>query len=179
MDKGIDTTQRIVIVGSIILGLTIVLVIGYSLWNKAQIAQGELANKEALDAATKGKTTQASISLTGEAKNSSNFTYDGLVQKAPTQPATTTNFDIVNETVPVAIPKEDPVPPEATDTAPVEPEPLPVKKVRVYVAPVDEDQPLTAAEIRAIRQLPVDNSPSGNLQTSLEDQSSGQYKARY
>ena len=38
MDSGVDTTQRIVIGIAIFLGIAIVLVIGYSLYNKAKTA---------------------------------------------------------------------------------------------------------------------------------------------
>ncbi len=177
MDKGADLTQKIVIAGAVILALVIVLVIGYSLYTKAKVAEGELASKIALDGETTKKTADANISLTGEAKNALGFSYDGLVQKK-TGTASTTEFDIVNEiaevTVPEeTVPEEEAVPPEEnTDNVPVETTPTPTQ-------PIDEDQPLTQEEIMRIRQLPIDDSPSGNLQTSLEEESNGQYKARY
>jgi len=172
MDQGADTTQRLVVIIAVILGIIIVFVIGYSLYQKAIKAEGELANKVALDDATKKKTQDANVSLTGESKNSSQYTYDGLIQKGKEEPATTSEFSIVNETAPVEVPVEEPAPPEP---APV------VKKPVVRRAPVvvDDDRPLTAEEIRAIRQLPIDSSPSGNLQNSLEVDSNGQYKAQY
>lgn len=176
MDKGADLTQRIVIIISVILGIIIVFAIGYSLYNKAKVAEGELAKKVALDNATKNATAEANISLTGEAKNSSQFTYDGLVQKGDNQDtSTTSDFQIVNETIPVEVPQEEPVVIDATPTKPVVIK-KPVVKKKVVV---DEDRPLTQAEIEAIRKLPIDNSPSGILQNSLEIDSNGQYKARY
>jgi hypothetical protein len=179
MDKGVDMTQRLVIGGAVLLGIIIVFTIGYSLYTKAKIAEGELATKVALDNVTKKKTQDANISLTSEAKNTTGFTYDGLVQKKKEE-ATTTKFEIVNEQVPVEVPAEEAVPPDPIP----EPEPVVVKKpVRkpVYRKPVatDNDRPLTLEEIQRIRQLPVDSSPSGNLQTALESESQGQYKARY
>lgn len=177
MDKGADTTQRIVVILSVILGVMIVFVIGYSLYNKAKVAEGELANKIALDNATKKQAAQANISLTGEAKNAPQFSYDGLVQKnEATDTSTTTEFEIVNENIPVEVPQEEPVV-EATPTKPVSK--LIVKKVVKKPIVVDTDRPLTQAEIEAIRKLPVDNSPAGNLQNSLEVDSNGQYKAQY
>jgi len=173
MDKGADTTQRIVVIIAVILGILMVLTIGYSLYQKAKKAEGELASKVALDNATKKASSQANVSLTGESQNSSNFNYDGLVQKRSEEEATTTNFEIVNETIPVEVPEEI-VPIEEPEPAPPAPKPKPKP---VYVD--DGDRPLTAEEIRAIRQLPVDDSPSGNLQNTLETDSNGQYRARY
>lgn len=176
MDQGAEKVQKIVVIGAVALAILIVVVIGYSLYTKAKVAEGELANKESLDTQTKKETADANISLTGESKNTNNFNYDGLVQKK-NDTSTTTNFEIVNETTPVDVPeestpKEEAVPPEPNDTEQATvPEPKP--------APVDDDQPLTPEEIQRIRQLPVDDSPSGNLQTSLEEESNGQYKARY
>ncbi len=175
MDSGVDTTQRVVIGVAVFLGILIVLVIGYSLYTKANRAEAELAAKEALDAQTKSNVSDASISLTGESKNTTNFSYDGLIQKKD-DTETTTNFEIVDEATPIQeeiYPEEEAVPPEEEvyDPGVVTTKPKPVY--------VDSDQPLTAAEIEAIRRLPIDNSPSGNLQTSLEAESQGQYKARY
>lgn len=178
MDSGVDRTQKIVITLAVLLALVIVFSIGYSLYVKAKRAEGELANKIELDNQIKNSDSKANISLTGEAKNSSNFTYDGLVRKDPST-TTDSTFEIVNEAEPIEVPEEEVVPdeepvppeePEIPETKPVAPRP---------VAPVDDDRPLTAEEIRAIRSLPVDNSPSGNLQTTLEAESDGQYKARY
>ena len=73
MDQGADTTQRIVIGAAIFLGIVIVITIGYSLWTKAKVAEGELATKLALDSATKKTTEVAGVSLTGEARNKSGF----------------------------------------------------------------------------------------------------------
>ena len=115
MDHGADTTQKIVIGGAIFLGIVIVLTIGYSLYTKAKVAEGELANKLALDTATKKTTDVASVSLTGESKNKSGFTYDGLVQKRKDEVATTSNLEIVNENVPVEVPKEEPAPVEVVE----------------------------------------------------------------
>lgn len=83
MDAGADRTQKIVIGVAIVLGIIIVLTIGYSLYTKAKVAEGELASKMALDAATKKTTEVAAVSLTGEAKNKTGFSYDGLVQRRP------------------------------------------------------------------------------------------------
>ncbi len=178
MDSGAETMQRMVITLAIIFALFIVLLIGYSLYTKAKRAEGELANKEALDAQIKKDTQAASVSLTGEAKNSSAFSYDGLVQKKKDE-ATTTDFSVVNETVPVDVPEEN-TPTDETvpkeENTPVEVELQPVTPVQTVE---DDDRPLTQEEIIRIRQLPIDNSPSGNLQTSLEEESGGQYKARY
>lgn len=177
MDSGADRTQKIVIGVAVILGIIIVLTIGYSLYTKAKIAEGELATKMALDAATKKTTEVAAVSLTGEAKNKTGFNYDGLIQRRPEGTSTTTNLEIVNETTPIEAPKEEEEIPEEIieDVEPVEPTPP------AEVTPtVDEgDRPLTYEEILRIRQLPVDNSPTGNLQTVLEEESQGEYKARY
>lgn len=179
MDAGADRTQKIVIGVAIFLGIIIVLTIGYSLYTKAKIAEGELATKMALDAATKKTTEVAAVSLTGEAKNKTGFSYDGLVQRRPEGTASTTNLEIVNETTPIEAPKEEEeeVPEEIIeDLEPVEPTP----PIETVTQPVDDgDRPLTYEEILRIRQLPVDNSPTGNLQTSLEEESQGEYKARY
>jgi hypothetical protein len=177
MDKGAENTQKIVIAGAIILAIIIVIIIGYSLYVKAIRAEGELANKVALDQQTAKQGAASNISLTGESQNSSNFTYDGLVQRK-TNTATTTNFEIVNETAPVEVPTEstpveEAIPPEENDYTPVEPAPTP--KPTSY----SDDRPLTAEEIQRIRALPIDDSPSGSLQTSLEEESQGQYRARY
>jgi len=179
MDAGADRTQKIVIGVAVILGIIIVLTIGYSLYSKAKIAEGELATKMALDAATKKTTEVAAVSLTGEAKNKTGFSYDGLVQRRPDAEATTTNLEIVNETTPIEVPKEEKeeVPEEIIeDLEPVEPTP----PKETPTPPVDDgDQPLSYEEILRIRQLPIDNSPAGNLQTALEEESQGEYKARY
>ncbi len=175
MDKGVETTQKIVIISAVVLGLIIIFTIGYSLIVKSKRAENELANKIALDSVTKKKTSNADVSLTGESKSTSGFTYDGLVQKKAEEVATTTSFEIVNEQVPVEVPSE--IPKEVEEEVAVEP--IPAKPPTKRLPPVDEDQPLTEAEILRIRQLPVDQSPSGNLQTALEEESQGQYKARY
>lgn len=177
MDSGADKTQKIVVGVAIILGIIIVLTIGYSLYTKAKIAEGQLANKNALDAATKKTTEVAAVSLTGEAKSKSGFSYDGLIQRRPNEEVATSSLEIVNEQTPVEVPKEEPEePPAEIDeelTEPVEPTP-PQEPV-----PEDDDRPLTYEEILRIRQLPVDDSPTGNLQTVLEEESGGEYKARY
>jgi hypothetical protein len=155
MDKGADTTQKIVIAAAIILGIVIILTIGYSLYTKAKRAEGELANKVALENVTKKSTNQASVSLTGEAQTKSSFTYDGLVQKGPTDNASTTNYEVVNETVPVEVPKEEPVTPKETveETIDLPVEPVVPPKKPVVAKPVDDDMPLTYEEIMRIRQL--------------------------
>ena len=175
MDKGADTTQKIVIFGAATLALVIVIVIGYSLYTKAKRAEGELANKVALDSQTKKQNSAANISLTGEAKNTSGVTYDGLVQRK-TDSASTTAFEIVNEKTDVEVPKEtEPVeealPPEESE---------PLEPVEVTENNTDTgDRPLTDEEILRIRQLPIDESPTGELQIVLEEESKGEYKARY
>ena len=176
MDKGADTTQKIVIFGAATLALVIVIVIGYSLYTKAKRAEGELANKVALDSQTQKQNSAANISLTGEAKNTSGVTYDGLVQKK-TDSASTTAFEIVNENTDVAVPKEtepteEALPPEETESA--------IVPVEVTENSTDTgDRPLTDEEILRIRQLPVDESPTGELQLVLEEESKGEYRARY
>jgi hypothetical protein len=180
MDQGVATTQRIVIAVAVILGITIVFTIGYSLYKKAKLAESELANKVALDNATKKKNNQAGVSLTGESKNTSGFTYDGLVQKKNEEEATTTSFEVVNEKIPEEVPPE--IPAEIPEPEPIAAPTKAIVKPVIKPKPAliyNEDRPLTAEEILRIRQLPVDNSPSGNLQTSLEEESQGQYKARY
>jgi hypothetical protein len=120
------------------------------------------------------------VSLTGEAKNKTGFSYDGLVQRRPEGTGTTTNLEIVNETTPIDVPEEEPIEefPEEIDEELEPVEPTPPKETTP--APVDDgDRPLTYEEILRIRQLPVDNSPTGNLQTALEEESQGEYKARY
>lgn len=181
MDAGADRTQKIVIGVAIVLGIIIVLTIGYSLYTKAKIAEGELANKMALDAATKKTTEVAAVSLTGEAKNKTGFSYDGLVQRRPEGTATTTNLEIVNETTPIEAPPEEELIEEFPEEIDEELEPVePTPPKEAPPAPVDDgDRPLTYEEILRIRQLPVDNSPTGNLQTALEEESQGEYKARY
>ncbi len=178
MDSGAENTQKIVIISAVALAIVIVSVIGYSLYTKAKRAEGELANKVALDSQTQKSAESANISLTGEAKNSATFSYDGLVQKKKEE-ATTTDFGIVNEKVPT----EEAVPPEVPteNSAPIEENNAgtePEANTNTQ-AVTDEDQPLSQEEIIRIRQLPIDDSPSGQLQTALETESNGQYKARY
>lgn len=172
MDSGVERTQKIVITVAVILAILIVVIIGYSLYVKAKRAEGELANIQTLQQQTSQNTQKAGISLTDEAKNSSGVTYDGLVQKRNDTTATPTDFGIVNEQAPVDIPQEENISIDEASSTPVV-----VKKV--YTSSNNEDRPLTAEEIRAIRQLPIDNSPSGNLQNALEKESGGQYKAQY
>lgn len=187
MDSGADTTQRLVISGAIFLGIAVVLIVGYSLYTKAKHAEGELANKNQLDSQLQRNTDKAQISLTGEASNSASFSYDGLVQKNKNDSASSSDFSIVNEDASVTVPEEkeptpeeDAIPPEEDltedDTPKEETNPAPVTPRPVASS---DDRPLTLEEIQAIRQLPIDNSPTGQLQMSLEQQSNGQYKARY
>lgn len=183
MDKGAETTQRIVIAAAIILGIIIVSIIGYSLYNKAKIAEGELANKIALDRSTKKTTEVAGISLTNEAKNRSGFDYDGLIQKSRETATTSSNLEIVNETTPIEAPKEVVEEEEFTeiiDLTPTEPvEPTPPTSNNLLPLVDNNDRPLTREEILRIRRLPVENSPAGNLQNILEVESKGEYTARY
>jgi hypothetical protein len=175
MDKGADTTQKIVIFGAATLALVIVIVIGYSLYTKAKRAEGELANKVALDSQTQKQNSAANISLTGEAKNTSGVTYDGLVQRK-TDSASTTAFEIVNEKTDVEVPKET----EPLEEALPPEESQPIEPVEVTENSTDTgDRPLTDEEILRIRQLPVDDSPTGELQIVLEEESKGEYRARY
>ena len=181
MDSGVLNTQKIVVTAAVLIGLLILLIIGYSLYKKATVAQDELAKKVALDQVTKKSGDKASVSLTGESKNTSLFSFDNLTQKNSTDSSKDNSIQVVNETVP----------PNATDTLPAQEDiptpanedPTPIVTVRPkprYIAkPVDYDRPLTAAEIRAIRSLPIDSSPSGVLQTKLEADSGGEYRARY
>ncbi len=184
MDSGVQNTQRIVVTVSILIGLLILTIIGYSLYRKANIAQGELAKKIALDNVTKKIGDQAAVSLTGEAKNTSLFSFDNLTQKNNnTATATDTSTQVVNEAVTATStstlpPQEDIQTPVSEDpTSIVTPKPKTVYKPRRVYA--DTDLPLTAAQIRAIRALPIDSSPSGVLQNQLEIQSGGEYKAQY
>ena len=53
MDSGVLNTQKIVVTAAVLIGLLILLIIGYSLYKKATVAQDELAKKVALDQVTK------------------------------------------------------------------------------------------------------------------------------
>jgi hypothetical protein len=176
MDQGVERTQKIVIIVAVLLGLLILMTIGYSLWNRANIAKGELARKEALDKVTKKKGDQAAVSLTGEA-NRNGFSFDNLTNNKSNDVSTNTDYGIVNETIPVEVPVEIP------QEEPAQPDPTPVKKAvirkKVYRPYVSPDRPLTPEEIQRIRQQSIDNSPSGNLQTQLETETKGEYKAQY
>ncbi len=195
MDSGVANTQKIVIAVAIIIGFLILVIIGYSLYRKAGIAEEELAKKVALDNVTKKTGDRTAISLTGESKNTSQFTYDNLTQKNNNDSTSTEKMQVVNETITVVasdtLPvqediqtpaNEDPTPIVTTppQTKPiVKPTSVPKTTYRPVYQPVDSDLPLTAAQIRAIRSLPIDSSPSGVLQTQLEAQSGGEYKAQY
>ena len=140
-----------------------------------------MAKKVALDQVTKKSGDQTSVSLTGEAKNTSLFSFDNLTQKGSSQSATDTGIQVVNETTPTNA--TDTLPSQEDMPTPANEDPTSVVTVRPkprYIAkPVDYDRPLTAAEIRAIRSLPIDSSPSGVLQTKLEADTGGEYRARY
>jgi hypothetical protein len=173
MDSNANGTQKIVITIAILLGLLILLLVGYSLWSKAKSAEAELARKEQLDAITKKREAETSISLTDTSQTDSNFTFDSLTEGENRNQnidngqvfgilSTTTDEEaLVSTKTPVKAPVKKPF--------------VPAKKP-VYT---NSDRPLTAEEIRRIRQLPIDTSATGNLQNKLEVDSNGQYKAQY
>jgi len=173
MDKGTSGTQKVVIVISIILGIFIVATIGYSLYQRAKIAEANLANKEALERETRFREDATGVSITGEAKNTSLFNYDRLLQQQLEEnTAPTDEFGVSNETI---FDEEPIVPIEEPEPEPVV-APKPAPNPNVYY---DQDRPLTAEEIRRIRQLPVDESPTGYMQNALEEYTNGEYKAQY
>ncbi len=168
MDQSAQNTQKYVIWGAIIIGLLVVFSVGYALWKKAKAAEGELALKAELEARTKKQANESNVSLTDESQTNG-FKYEDLIVKDLTPTIATETFAIVNEETPVEIVPE----PVATAT-PIVKKYIPKKKVYV-----NTDRPLTAEEIRRIRMLPLDSSPAGTLQTTLETQSEGEYRARY
>jgi hypothetical protein len=168
MDQSAQNTQRYVIWGAIVIGLLVVFSVGYALWQKAKAAEGELALKAELEARVKKQENEANVSLTDESQTNG-FNYEDLILKDITPSIATETFAIVNEEEEVIIPPE----PIATAT------PVVVKKPVVKKVYYNTDRPLTAEEIRRIRMLPVDQSPAGTLQNTLETQSEGEYRARY
>jgi hypothetical protein len=168
MDQSAQNTQRYVIWGAILIGLAVVFSVGYALWQKAKVAEGELALKEELEARTKKLENESNVSLTDESQTNG-FKYEDLIIKDLTPSIATETFAIVNEEEEIIIP------PEPVATATPTKKPVIIKK-RVYV---NTDRPLTAEEIRRIRMLPLDASPAGTLQNTLETQSEGEYRARY
>lgn len=166
MDQSAQSTQRIVIISAIILGILVVASVGYALWAKAKAAEGELALQNELAAKTKKDENQANVTLTDESQTNG-FNYEDLIQKNVTPQIATDTFAVVNELEEIVVPPE----PVAT--------PTPIKKPVIKKVYYNTDRPLTAEEIRRIRMLPVDSSPAGTLQTTLETQSEGEYRARY
>jgi hypothetical protein len=171
MDSNVNNTQKIIITIAILLGILILTLVGYSLYSRAQTAQGELARKEQLDALTKRREQETAVTLTNEAQNNPN-TFENFTQGENTNRNVDNGqvFGVVSPTT------DEEVAAVATKT--------PVKSlVKKYVAPrkvyTNSDRPLTAEEIRRIRQLPIDTSATGNLQNKLELDSNGQYKAQY
>jgi type II secretory pathway pseudopilin PulG len=171
MDQGVGTTQKIVITIAIILGILVILLVGYSLWNKAKEAEAQLAQKEALDAQLKQQQSDASVSITNEANNANGFTFESFTDNNPNtiDTATDTEFAVLATTTI----EEEPV---ATKTTPVVKKKAVVQK-KYYSYPTD--RPLTAEEIRRIRMLPIDTSATGNLQNKLQTETEGQYQAQY
>lgn len=177
MDANVSATQRIVITIAILFGILVLLLVGYSLWNKAKTAEGELARQKELEALTQKQTSDASVSITGEAQNSSNVTFENLTNQGENNTQNVNSgqtFGIVSTST------ED----EATTTVATTTKPTTttkvttVKKTTTTNTYYNYDRPLTAEEIRRIRQLPIDTSATGNLQNRLELESQGQYKAQ-
>lgn len=176
MDANVSTTQKIVIIVAILLGLLVLLLVGYSLYNKAKVAEGNLAREQELAALSKKQTSDASVSITGEAQNSSGVTFESLTNQGEnnTQNINTgQTFGVVSTTT------DD----EATATATTTPVKTTTTKTytttkKTTTTYYNTDRPLTAEEIRRIRQLPIDTSATGNLQNQLETESQGQYKAQ-
>ena len=174
MDQGVGTTQKIVITIAILLGLLLVMLVGYSLWQRAKAAESELAQKQALDAVAQKAETSASVSITNEANNPSNFSFESLTNNSNNLVDTgtdNTEFAVLATTTP----DEETI--VATKTITTVKKPVTtVKKKTVYY---NYDRPLTAEEIRKIRMLPIDGSATGQLQNKLETETNGQYKAQY
>jgi hypothetical protein len=172
MDANVSATQRIVITIAILFGILVLLLVGYSLWNKAKTAEGELARQKELEALTQKQTSDASVSITGEAQNSSNVTFENLTNQGENNTQNVNSgqtFGIVSTST------DD----EATTTIKATTTKVTtVKKKTTTNTYYNYDRPLTAEEIRRIRQLPIDTSATGNLQNRLELESQGQYKAQ-
>jgi hypothetical protein len=174
MDQNVSATQKIVIIISIILGFLVVFLVGISLWNKAKLAENELAQKEALDAEMKKQQTQANVSITNEANNTSGFTFESLTEQDANLIA---NENSNNEFQVLATTTSEEEIVTTTNTKPVsKPKTTTTPAKKVYY---NTDRPLTAEEIRRIRMLPIGNSATGNLQNKLETETSGQYQAQY
>lgn len=176
MDANVSATQKIVIIIAILLGLLVLLLVGYSLYNKAKVAEGKLAREQELAALSKKQTSDASVSITGEAQNSSNVTFESLTNQGENNTQNVNNgqtFGVVSTTTDE----------EATTTATTTPTKTTTTKTytttkKTTTTYYNSDRPLTAEEIRRIRQLPIDTSATGNLQNQLELESQGQYKAQ-
>ncbi len=168
MDQNVGKTQKLVILMSVLIGLLIVLLVGYSLWQKAKAAEIALAQKEALDAITKKQEADANVSVTGAANETSNFSFENLTNQNggnTVDSGKDPEFGVIS----TSTPEEEVV--------------VATKTIKKYTAPkkvyYNTDRPLTAEEIRRIRQLPIDGSATGNLQNKLELDTNGQYKAQY
>jgi hypothetical protein len=177
MDANVSATQRIVITIAILFGILVLLLVGYSLWNKAKTAEGELARKQELEALTQKQTSDASVSITGEAQNSSNVTFENLTNQGENNTQNVNSgqtFGIVSTST-----EDDATTTVATTTKPTTTTKVTtVKQTTTTSTYYNYDRPLTAEEIRRIRQLPIDTSATGNLQNRLEIESQGQYKAQ-
>jgi flagellar basal body-associated protein FliL len=178
MDANVSSTQKIVIIIAVLLGILILLLVGYSLYSKAKTAEGNLARQQELDALSQQQTSQSNISITGEAQNSSGVTFENLTNQGENNTQNVSNgqtFGIVSTSTDEEV--------AATTTATTTPvKTTTVKTTTTVKKPTttyyNSDRPLTAEEIRRIRQLPIDTSATGNLQNQLEIQSQGQYKAQ-
>lgn len=177
MDANVSATQRIVITIAILFGILVLLLVGYSLWNKAKTAEGELARQQELEALTQKQTSDASVSITGEAQNSSNVTFENLTNQGENNTQNVNSgqtFGIVSTST-----EDDATTTVATTTKPTTTTKVTtVKQTTTTSTYYNYDRPLTAEEIRRIRQLPIDTSATGNLQNRLEIESQGQYRAQ-
>lgn len=174
MDANVSSTQKIVIIVAILLGLLVLLLVGYSLYSKAKVAEGNLARQQELEALSKKQTTDASVSITGEAQNSSGVTFESLTSQGDNNTQNINNgqtFGVVSTTTDEESTTTTATPTKTTTVKKT----YTAKKTTTYY---NTDRPLTAEEIRRIRQLPIDTSATGNLQNQLETESQGQYKAQ-
>lgn len=177
MDANVSSTQKIVIIIAILLGVLILLLVGYSLYSKAKAAEANLARQQELAALSQKQTSQANVSITGEAQNSSGVTFESLTNQGENNTQNVNSgqtFGIVSTTT-----DEEP----ATTTVATPTKTTTTTKTNTTVKRptttyYNSDRPLTAEEIRRIRQLPIDTSATGNLQNQLEIESQGQYKAQ-
>jgi hypothetical protein len=171
MDSNANGTQKIVITIAILLGLLILLFVGYSLWSKAKAAELQLARKEQLDALTKKREAEAAINITDTAQTDSGFTFEKLTEGKNVDEKIDNGqvFGVLtNETEGDTKTATKTIVKKPTYTKPIYSKPY-----------VNSDKPLTAEEIKRIRQLPIDTSATGKLQNQLEVDSKGQYKAQY